>query len=53
MESNFASVYIARKQNSKEKTMLFYSLDKTEDKNTLADNVQNQLCFEQWGTAVT
>lgn len=53
MGSNFASVYIARKQNSKEKTMLFYSLDKTEDKNTLADNVQNQLCFEQWRTAVT
>lgn len=53
MGSNFASVYRARKQNFKEKNMFFYSLARTADKNTLADNVQNQLCFEQWGTAVT
>lgn len=51
MGSKFASAYIARKQNSKKKKTIL--LDKTEDKNTLSANVQNQLSFEQWGTAVT
>lgn len=39
MASNFASIYIVRKQSSKEKSMGFYSSDKTEDKKTLADKV--------------